>query len=101
MEAPPRTGRPKDGRTLDAGGCRPSAVAEISRGCGDVTEVVLCTTCFCKLAGRGWPITRAGDNSQKGTCENCNRRTYVRKYRYSGPSGVIYGKDGTEEGGNT
>lgn len=65
-----------------------------------MVEVALCTTCFCKIAGRGWPITRAGDNSQKGTCENCNRKTYVGKYQYSGPSGVIYGKDGTKEGGN-
>lgn len=66
-----------------------------------MVEVALCTTCFCKIAGRGWPIIRAGDSSQKGTCENCNRKTYVGKYQYFGPSGVIYGKDGTKEGGNT
>lgn len=100
MEAPPRTGRPKDGRTLDAGGRRPSAAAQVQGG-AIMVEVILCTTCFCQIAGCGWPITRAGDNSQKGTCENCNRRSYVGKYRYSGPSGVIYGKDGTEEGGDT
>lgn len=45
MEAPPRTGKPKDGRTLDAGGCRPSAAAQVSGG-AIMVEVILCTTCF-------------------------------------------------------
>lgn len=61
-----------------------------------MVEVVLCTTCFCQIAGYGWPIIRAGDSSQKGICENCNRRAYVGKYQYSGPDDVIRGVNGTE-----